>query len=462
MSRPQTTRRGLPLLLQFALSVLLGLFVAGGFYSAYLFYLTVKEVVASAQFPTIPVLYLPVPGQQPVPLVIRQETTVNWQKLERVNVLLLGVDARPDEIGAMRTDTMILATLDPSDNSAGMLSIPRDLWVTIPGYGENRINMAHYDGDEKNYPGGGPALAKRTVQYNLGVPVNYYVRVDFGGFRRIVDAIGGIDIDVEAPIIDDTYPDENYGYDPLYIEAGHQHMNGELALKYARTRHGNSDFDRAKRQQQVLLAIRDQALQLDLLPKLPELMVILAGTVQTDLQPNDILNLAQIAWKIDRSKVKTVVLGTEFTVRRITPTGADVVLPIRERIRPVVDEMFRSTPVVAAVPVTTTVNHVAEPNRLAADAAKVSILNGTTQEGLAVKAADYLKKQGYNVTAPGDSGRTDYARTVIVDYTGKTYTLGLLATQLKVPISDIRHSPSPQSDVDIRVILGADFRLPDS
>jgi polyisoprenyl-teichoic acid--peptidoglycan teichoic acid transferase len=460
MSRPQTTRRGLPLLLQFALSILLGLFVAGGFYSAYLFYLTVKEVVASAQFPTIPVLYLPVPGQKPVPLTIRQETTVNWQKKERVNILLLGVDKRPEESGPMRTDTMILSTIDPSTNSASMLSVPRDLWVTIPGYGENRINMAHFDGDDKKYPGGGPALAKKTVQYNLGVPVNYYVRVDFGGFRKIVDAIGGIDIDVATPIIDDTYPDDNWGYDPVYIEAGLQHLNGDLALKYARSRHGNSDFDRAQRQQQVLMAIRDQALRLNLLPKLPELMVILAGTVQTDLQPTEILSLAQIAWKIDRSKVKSAVLGTEYTVRHITPTGADVVLPIREKIRPVVDELFNSTPVVAPEPVT--VRQVVEPNQLAADGAKVSVLNGTVQKDLAAKTTAYLKQQGYVVTEPGDSGRTDYAKTVIVDYTGKTYTLGQLATQLGVPVGEIRRSPNLQSDVDIRVILGVDFHLPNS
>jgi len=148
----------------------------------------------------------------------------------------------------------------PLQGSVGMLSIPRDLWVTIPGYGENRINTAHYLGDKNGYPGGGPALAMKTVQYNLGVPVHFYVRVDFDGFRRIVDTLGGIDIEIPQTINDPKYPDENYGYDPFYIEAGLQHLDGDTALKYARTRAtAGADFARARRQQQVLFAIREKA-----------------------------------------------------------------------------------------------------------------------------------------------------------------------------------------------------------
>lgn len=315
-------------------------------------------------------------------------------------------------------------------------------------------------GRQPKLPGGGPALAKKTVQYNLGVPVHFYVRIDFDGFRKIVDTIGGIDVDVEETIIDDTYPDEHYGYDPLYIEAGRQHMDGELALKYARTRHqGQGDFDRAKRQQQVLLAMRDQALRLNLLPKLPELMVILADTVQTDLQPGEILTLAQIGFAIDRNNVKTAVLDQNCTVRHITPTGADVLLPVREKIRPIVDEMFTSTPPVPVKKVTTV--KAAEPSQLTTESAKIAIENGTVQPDLGTRAAEYLRKQGYNVTAAGQAVRTDYTKTVIVDYTGKTYTLEGLAELLDVPRDEIRHNPTLQSQVDIRVILGADFRLPE-
>lgn len=452
------TRRSMPLVVQFVLSILFGLFVAGGLYSAYMFYLTVWEVVTNTQLPTMPVLYLPVPGQKPIPLLIREET-VDWKKKERVNLLMLGVDRRPGEHGPWRTDTMLLATVDPMTDSAGMISIPRDLWVPIPGYEENRINMAHYLGDARKYPGGGPALAKKTVQYNFGVPVNYYVRVDFEGFRRIIDTIGGIDIEVEKEIIDDRFPNEQYGYDPLYIEAGLQHMDGDLALKYARTRHGSSDFDRAKRQQQVLLAVRDKALQLNLLPKLPELMILLADTVETDLQPNEILNLAQISWNIDRDNVNSAVIDQNMTLQHITPTGAAVLLPRRDRIRPLIDDMFTSKPV--EVPVKVTVQ-IIEPDRLAADEATIAIMNGTQHPGLAKEVADYLRNEGYNIVEMGQADRDDYSKTIIVDYTGKTYTLEQLSEAMNVPMEEIRPGSNLQSEVDIRIILGDDFQFPDA
>jgi LCP family protein required for cell wall assembly len=353
---------------------------------------------------------------------------------------------------------MILGTIDPNSETAGMLSIPRDLWVSIPGFEENRVNMANFLGESRQYPGGGPALAKKTVEYNLGVPVNYYVRVDFGGFEKLVDTIGGLDIDVEKDIIDDAYPDEAYGYDPLYIPAGRQHMDGKLALKFARTRHGASDFERAKRQQQVLLAIRDKALQLNLLPKLPELMVILADTIETDLQPSDILTLAQAASKVGRDKVKSSFVDESMTLRHVTPTGADVLLPVREKIRPMIDSIFTSS--VAMVPVKVTVQ-VQEVNQLAQDGAKISVMNGTQNMGLAEQTIAYLKKQGYQLAETSQADRTDYPKTIIIDYTGKIYTLEQLRTALNVPSDEIRHSPNLQSGVDIRVILGADLKLPE-
>ncbi len=184
-ARRRTGRQGVAYVIAIAV-----LFVVVALGIGYVFFQQVKAWVAESDL-------LPAPNQtsgnsginwqpgDPIP---------TWEGKERVNILVMGIDARPGEEGPWRTDSMIVLTVDPVTKSAGMLSIPRDLWVPIPGYGEGRINTANYLGDAYDYPGGGPALAARTVQYNLGIPIHHYVRVDFGAFVQLVDLIGGIDI----------------------------------------------------------------------------------------------------------------------------------------------------------------------------------------------------------------------------------------------------------------------------
>ena len=468
-------------------------FLVGGAYSGYIFYYAVKDVVAHAELPTMPYIDLTLPvvspresnypnpraASNPQPVTgLTGESLPDWEEQERVSILLLGIDKRPNEHYA-RTDTMILVTIDPATAKAGMLSIPRDLWVTIPGYGENRINTAHYVGDNNGYPGGGPALAMKTVQYNLGVPVHFYVRVDFDGFRRIVDTLGGIDIQVPQTINDPKYPDENYGYDPFYIEAGPQHMDGYTALKYARTRAtSGADFDRARRQQQVLNAIREKALAIGVVPKIPELWATMADTVQTDLQLVDILELTKLADEVTGDDIQSAVLDHTMTVNYKTNTGAAVLLPVREKIRPVIESMF-SSPEPAGPPPTPTPDPAlvaqaqaqaeAEAQRQAEvaaalrdEGARIVVQNGTPQEELAAATADYLRDQGFTIIQFGPADRADYPRTVIVDYTDKTYALTVLSDIFNVAEENIRRSPNLKSDVDIRVIIGADFQLPEA
>jgi LCP family protein required for cell wall assembly len=468
-------------------------FLIGGGYSGYVFYVTVKDVVAHSELPTMPYVDLTLPvlsssnkdypnpraASNPQPVTgLSGEALPDWEQRERVNILLLGIDKRPDEQYA-RTDTMILVTVDPVTGKAGMLSIPRDLWVTIPGYGENRINTAHYVGDKNGYPGGGPALAMKTVQYNLGVPVHFYVRVDFDGFRRIVDTLGGIDIDVPQAINDPKYPDENYGYDPFYIETGLQHLDGNTALKYARTRATlGSDFDRARRQQRVLIAIREKALAIGAIPRIPELWSTMADTVQTDLQLVDILELAKLADQITSDDIQSAVLDHTMTVDYKTDTGAQVLLPVREKIRPVIDSMFASPEPVGPPPTPTPDPALLAQAQAAAEAeaqhraevaaalqdegARIVVQNGTPEEDLGPTAAEYLRDQGFTIVQFGPADRTDYPRTVIVDYTGKTYALMALSNIFNVADENIRRSPNLKSDVDIRVIIGADFQLPEA
>jgi LCP family protein required for cell wall assembly len=493
LRKPIRPRRSVSLFSRILTVLLTAAFLVGGGYSGYIFYFTVKDVVAHAELPTLPYVDLTLPvvsssekdypnpraASNPQPVTgLTGETLPDWEEDERVNVLLLGIDKRPDEQYA-RTDTIILVTVDPATGKAGMLSIPRDLWVTIPGYGENRINTAHYLGDKNGYPGGGPALAMKTVQYNLGVPVHFYVRVDFDGFRRIVDTLGGIDIDVAQTINDPKYPDENYGYDPFYIEAGLQHMDGGTALKYARTRAtSGADFARARRQQQVLFAIREKALAIDVVPKIPELWTTMAGTAQTDLQLVDILELAKLADEITSDDIQSTVIDHTMTVDYVASTGAQVLLPVREKMRPVVDSMF-SSPEPSGPPPTPTPDPAvvaqaqaeveAEAQRqaevaaaLQSEGAKIVVQNGTPQDSLAATTAEYLRDQGFTIVQFGPADGADYPRTVIVDYTDKTYALTLLADIFNVADENIRRSPNLKSDVDIRVIIGADFQVPEA
>ena len=423
------------------------------------FYVAVRESVAHSQLPSLPNVLPPIPGQQERKSNISTggEPLPDWQKKERVNILLLGIDEREDQYGPWRTDTMIVLTLDPENMTEGMLSIPRDLWVPIPGYGENRINTAHYTGDLKKYPGGGPALAIKTVQYNLGIPIHYYVRVNFSGFVEAVDTIGGIDIYVEKEIDDPLYPDNAYGYDPLYIPAGLQHMDGELALKYARTRHSGSDFDRLRRQQQVIMTVRDKVLRFNLLPqllpKLPELLKTVGDAVQTDLQPDEMLNLAQLINQIDDEHIKTAVIDNSMTVPTTTPNGAQVLIPIRDKMRAVVDEIF-------AAPAQEAEEKIEDKDKLAAEGAKIIVHNGSTVGNLATRTSAFLKEQGLQVVEFGNAERFDYPTTIIVDYTGKEYTVQYLARLLNITENNIQPFTGSYSEIDIRLIIGADFQLP--
>jgi LCP family protein required for cell wall assembly len=310
------------------------LFLVGGLACAYLFYGSVRDIVAYSSLS--PGLQLPISGD-PIP---RPEDVPDWSQRERVNILLLGVDQRPSEEGPWRSDTMIVVTVDPRTMTAGALSIPRDLYLEIPGYGERRVNMAHFLGDAYDYPGGGPALAMDTIEYNLGIPMHYHIRVNFQGFREIVDYLGGVSIDVEEEIWDYRYPDGQFGYTTIHIPAGTQVMDGRRTLQYSRTRHSGTDFDRLRRQQQVLMAIRKKALRLDLVPKIPVLATTMSQTVSTNLQLGEVISLAQIASQIDAEDIRFAVIDETMTVPIVLDEAGDVLFPEREKIRQAVQEIL--------------------------------------------------------------------------------------------------------------------------
>lgn len=293
---------------------------------------------------------LPQEGQAPVPLFPAGEPTPTLiptsspaPESDRKNILIMGIDRRPGEAFISRTDTMMLASIDPESDEIAILSIPRDLYVVIPGRGQDRINTAFVYGSAGNNPAGGAQLAMQTVEYNLGVPVHDYVLVDFSAVIRGIDAIGGVTIDVPYNINDPTYPDMNYGYDPLYIPAGRQQMDGATALKYARTRHQDNDFQRAHRQQQVIMAIRQKMLGLglpELLRQAPFLYQQVNSGIRTDLSLDEIIGLATTGAGISSESIRTEVLDQNYVMSYRTPEGASVLVPLNEQIAPLIEELF--------------------------------------------------------------------------------------------------------------------------
>src|SRR5512143_1168406 len=215
---------------------------------------------------------------------------------ETVNFLLIGSDKRPG--GSFRTDTMVIAILRPNEGQVSLISIPRDLWVSIPGWENQRINTAYQHGISVGYPGGGPGLLKDTILYNLGIRIDHTAMVEFDGFRQIVDTLGGVDVPVSCPytdwrLIDPSYDPNNENNWYLYtVQPGLDHMDGDLALWYARSRSKSTDFDRGRRQQEVLRSLFSQALQTGTLKRLPELYNDLKDTVDTDLGLVDLLQLS--------------------------------------------------------------------------------------------------------------------------------------------------------------------------
>lgn len=262
---------------------------------------------------------------------------------ERVTILLMGIDRRPGEPFVSRTDTMMLLSIDPETNSAAMLSVPRDLYVEIPGHGRNRINTAFVYGAQNGGPAGGAALAMETVSYNLGVPIDHFMMVDFSAFVRSIDAIGGIDVYVPRELYDAKYPDMNYGYDPLYVPAGDNHFDGALALKYARTRYVDNDFGRAGRQQQVVLAVRNKMLSLGVnqaLESIPALYQHVSEGVRTDLSLNDIVALATVAGSIPSENIRSGVLDTNYVYGTTTAQGAQVLILENDKAAVLINELF--------------------------------------------------------------------------------------------------------------------------
>lgn len=399
---------------------------------------------------------VPDPDANLDPITIDEIPT--WTGRERVTILLLGVDNRCEETGPDRTDSLMLITVDPVGKTAGILSLPRDLWVEIPGFGVDRINNAHFFGEASNYPGGGPVLAQETVAATLGVQIDHYITVNFAAFRDVVNLLGGLEIDVPEAIDDPNYPDNCYGYDPFQIEAGQQTLDGDQALKYARTRATEGgDVDRANRQQTVVLAAREQILRQfpTLIVQAPALWQTLDANVRTTLTLDEALQLALLLQEIPRENIRQEVIDYNYVYPEYTPQGDAVLVPIRANIRALRDELFAPPAVPLAV-----IEDL--PEKAQAEGARVSLLNGTPVFGLAGATQTYLIAQNVNVTEIGNADSATYATTQIIDFGDHPYTVQYLVRLLGTPPLNVSQGDRPDGDYDILVILGNDWEVPDN
>jgi polyisoprenyl-teichoic acid--peptidoglycan teichoic acid transferase len=378
-----------------------------------------------------------------------------WDGASRVTALVMGLDYRDWEEGegAARTDTMILLTIDPISKTAGMLNIPRDLWVNIPGFGYQRINAAYRLGEVYNYPGGGPGLAIATVEEFIGVPINFYAQIDFYAFERFINELDGVTIDVPYEIRVDPLGQ----YNTVILQPGEQVLDGPVALAYARARYTDGgDFDRAQRQQQVIMALRSRILRVDRLPivvsRAPQIYQQLAEGINTNLELEQAIQLAWLAQQIPIENIKRGVISPpDQVILAKSPDGEqDVLKPVTAKIRLLRDEIFTSG-------VMSEVAQNSNPEeRLAAENANLSVLNGSGSGGLAAQTQEYLNSLGARVVNVGDAGQF-YNSSMVVDYTGNPYTVGYLVELMNIQPFQIRMEYSPQSDVDVAVYLGADW-----
>lgn len=364
------------------------------------------------------------------------------QPAETVNIVLMGTDITE---GSWRTDTLIVVSVDPNLPSVSMLSIPRDLYVFVPGWQMRRINTADFHGERVGYPGGGPGLVKATIEYNLGIRVHYFARVDFQGFVEILETLGGIDVVVDCEL-HDTFPDPDApeGASDIDLVPGVHHLDGKQALWYARSRWNTSDFDRGRRQQRVLRGALARIKQLGLLPKLPELWDELTQTVETDLSLETALWLAKVASRLDAgTALKSRFIDNSVVQDSRTLEGAAVLLPVYERVGPLVAE--------AMAPPDTA--------RARQGVARVEVLNGTTWPNWAFLAADRLLWEGFEVVRIDQADHTDYQQTAITDFTktDKGSPVSYLAAVLNVDEATVVPADTTNDEVDFRVIVGYNY-----
>jgi LCP family protein required for cell wall assembly len=401
---------------------------------------------------------------EPVPSAEVEAVAPDWEGDEPVNILLLGVDAQTADDQPPRSDTAIVVQVDPIDKTVAMMSVPRDLIVWIPGVGDDKFNAAYpigeqnegEDVDSGEIPGGGPTLVAQTIGANFNIQIHYYVTIDFDGFEQVVDTVGGVVVDVDSQLTDNQYPTRDLRLTRIYFPSGLQKMDGQTALEFVRTRHADSDFGRAERQQQVLMAIREQATALDLFSNAESLLRDMQDMVRTDLNFNHMMALANLGRQVNEQDIARLNLWSEGLLIEHLPEfegdayylSADWTLVLERTAA-----FFSSGTAVAESEAT---GQPEEQQQNPDLAIPVFVENATDIPQLAGNSAQILVDAGFEAVWPSDA-RESHETSVIETSDAEMTTARHIADLLGLPGTSI----VTVSGMDgITVILGGD--VPDA
>jgi LCP family protein required for cell wall assembly len=380
----------------------------------------------------------------------------------RINILMLGKGG-PGHEGADLTDTIIVASIDPVNKNATLVSVPRDLWVTVPGRGSTKINAVYANAkarslnstpkDTDKAQRAGVDALEGVISQVLGIPIHYYGMIDFTGFKQAVDIVGGIDMNVPEELAVSEHMWDNTTGKPYFLNvpAGQQHFDATRALYFTRSRHTSprGDFDRSERQRLFIQALSQKVLSAGTYTnpiKISGLISAFGDHIGTDFNKDSAFRLMQLGKEMDITKTKSIGLADapNSFVTTDNIDGQSIVRPkagigdyseIQNYIR----------------------NTIKDPY-LAKENATVAVLNGTTTAGLAKQKADELKTYGYNVTIVDSAPTQDYARTTLIDVTNnKPFTKNYLEKRLEVKATTNIPDPAIKTQgVDFVIILGQD------
>ncbi len=386
---------------------------------------------------------------------------IKGEKENRTNILLLGIGGEGHD-GAQLTDTIIVISIkhDQKNKKISLISIPRDLYVNLKDQGSAKINNI-YSLDKNNNDQQKSNLISKVISDITGLPIHYYIQVDFEGFKKAIDTLGGIDIKIEKSFYDPMYPTENFGYQTITFDQGDTHMDGDLALKYARSRHGividdsggfeASDVARSKRQQQILFAAKEKAISLNTIinpKKINELLGILGDHVRTNLKLWEIIQMTDVIRNIQTSEIKNNVIDDSpdgLLYSSNTPDGSFIFLPKSNNF----------------LEIHNFCQNLFEEESSEQESVNLEILNGTANPGLASKAVSTMTYENINITNISNADTSDYKKTVIYDYSNNTKPKIIKFLKNRFNAKVVKSQDQPESSPDITLIIGKNFlKLP--